>query len=259
MHKFESGYNGAPWSFRKSPEDVFYCELDSCTSSKSFGYELGQAFKQKDLSLIHDGSLVAQAVAPFFSKDQLVIFDEVAIDLKFAEEIKEKYHITNSIDLKFLSICQAIKKPICLPLSSGRIFNFNFRRSSQIEIGTPYFVFAEPERFHNLKVVAKDYQLSIIVDILKITSEVFRSYILHDLHQEIYRAQSFPFPHNDLIERRIWANLNPLIGNLYPKPESTQPEMGVMTYFPLHGLLSKYFHYESHLNAKEQEYYGTAY
>ena len=259
MHNFESGYNGDPWSLRKLPEDVFYCELDSCAESEGFNKELVRALKEKDYTLIDDGSLVSQALKGFFPQERTIRSDDLDPDPNFQQEIKNKFEISNGVDLQLLSSCYKLNQPVCLPFSSGRIFNLNFRRTSQAEIGQPYFVFSEPERFHKLRMVAKTYKLPIIVDILKITPEVFRSYILHDLHMEIFKAESFPYPHNDLVERKIWASLNSRITDLYPKIKSAPLEMGSYSHFPLHGLLRKYFYTNLKINLKEQELYGSAY
>ncbi len=266
MQYYESGYNAIPWTTKTQMLDSFYFEFTACKASFDFHQELATALATfKNWHFIFDNSLLANSVKSYFDEKRIICPKEkISIEPILKAHLERKFRITNEIDLTYIQICKNLNAPVLWPYASGRILNLNYRRVSDVELGLPYFVLIETERFHNLKMACQELGLEVAIDILKLTPTLFRSYLLHPYHLKMYSQKSWPLPHNDNVEREIWATLTN-ISELYPLTwnsgiaNSNKVADVQVAHFPLHNLLRKYFNVTIEMNQSEAGLYGAPY
>jgi len=262
----ESGYNLHPRSWRRSHLDEFYIELPRVIESRSLSDELWTSLSELQskqmYALIDDGSPLAQALRGQIPERIFPSRLESSPErTKFQKDIYSRFGVWRREHVLALTLAFELQRPLLLPSCSGRIINYNYRRVSQKEVGRPYWVFAYPESTHKAQLAAQELGLSITFDIFQAAPRLMRSYFLHPLHFEMYQAATFPYPHNDQVERRIWLGLVKGAADPYPPPvefnfEKQKPSFEQSAHIPMHTLIKKYFGAEVDINKCEIEIYG---
>lgn len=266
MKWWQSGYR----------QDVFYSEYPDIKDSQDFYSELSAAFanlkKFEPWLVLNDGSLQAQLWIQLLQQESITfsvledhdietLLEDMSDD--FFKKHSEKWNsqgVYRPSHLLYAFLSERFQEALLLPGGELRILNASFSRKLQKSLGTPYFVFVDNERFHNLEAAFSKRSLPVILNPLKLTPTLFRSYFVSDSIQKWLRDPEGP--HNYHAEQSLLSSqlksprhgvpLNLKIWEGF----ATEPRQQ-QSPFPLHRLFQRVLNTSPYFNSLAEEWYGS--
>ena len=273
---YESGYNAVPWTLSKEPAiDVFYYDLTNIPGSQELIPALRKAAEkvfQNHPILLDDGSLEAAILKLLLPKNFSGRIQSWPCDFTINVDQSLKWQKDTRLSdpelhllLQYAQHTQAI---LIAPRAWLRVINMNWAHNKNQSYGTAYWTYTENERHHCMQMVQRTEKITVEMNILKWSAEVYKAYFNHSALLDFFLSSTAA--DNYLIERNILLDLYKKLGGdpstvlLHKQPWKIPASLTIalepipmqQSIFPLHNFYEKYFQQPLQVNANERHLYG---
>lgn len=229
---------------------------------------------QQMLTIIDDDSIVSQVVQTRLKEAGFAI-ELCPLAQWQPKESQPPCPIPDLITWAAIDLAYETDRAVVFPDATYRIWNANYYRSLKREYGEPYFVLIEIEERQAAQEWAKSQGYKIFWHLEDLIGSWNQEILTHPLMLEWLCRKSCPEPHNDRIERLIFADwlrqraIAPR--DLYATVELSERQLNLATqltqpeqvirrkHYPMHSYFKQFFGQELQVNGRERELYGDLY